>query len=301
MLTRDLVTALFFTFLFVTLAANYDILGGFLGYLNLGQATFFGFAAYVIVLLIKMPAVQTLGPWGIPAAAAAAAALTALLAFGAASPLFKLRGAYFAVATFGLLLMVRYLVLNLPALTGGTYGVYIPQTYYLELGWAYHLSLLLASGSVVLNYLLTRTRLGIALIAIRESEQAAAAIGINLFRYKRIALVLSATPTALAGAIFALHAGYIDVPSVFGLDRTAFPMIMAILGGSGHVWGPVVGTGIVRGIDVALKNYLVLPVPALGVHALILMGIGLFMPMGLMNTLGRRKQREQRAVGGRSR
>lgn len=53
MLTRDLVTALFFTFLFVTLAANYDILGGFLGYLNLGQATFFGFAAYVIVLLRK--------------------------------------------------------------------------------------------------------------------------------------------------------------------------------------------------------------------------------------------------------
>lgn len=288
--TRDIVTAVFFALIFITLAASYDILGGFLGYLNLGQGAFFGLAGYAMfILIVKVPLLQHLGPAGPVLAVLAAVAFTALFARLAAYPLFQLRGAYFAMATFGLMLLLGHLITNLGGLTGGAYGLYIPIELYLPLRPAYTLALLLTGLSVALNALLARSRLGMGLQAIRQSELAAAAIGIDLFRYKARALVLSSLPSALAGCLFALYSGYIDVQNMLGAEKTLFPVIMAMLGGSGTVFGPVLGGVIVRAIDVSLKNYLVLPVPALGIYGLILMCIGLFMPQGILPFFLRRR------------
>jgi branched-chain amino acid transport system permease protein len=290
-LSRDLVTALFFVFTFATLALNYDLLGGFLGYLNLGQGTFFGVGAYAAFILARdIPqAAAGFGPLAISGLAGLAAVITALLAAAVAYPLFRLRGAYFAMATFGLFLLVRQLTLNLDRLTAGSFGIYLPPGYYVAQRPAYTLMLGLALVSLVINIVISRTRLGIALHAIRESERAAAAIGIDLFRSKQIALVISAIPSALAGCLFGLHFGYVDVESVLGLDKTLFPVIMAMLGGTGLVWGPVVGVALFRLIDVGLKNYLALPVPALIVYGLILMVIGLFKPEGILAGLRYKK------------
>jgi len=292
-LTRDLVTALFFAFTFVTLALNYDLLGGFLGYLNLGQGAFFGLGAYAAFILTKeIPeASARFGPLALAGMVVLAVVITAFLAFVVAYPLFRLRGAYFAMATFGLFLLIRQLIVNLDKLTGGTFGIYLPPGSYLTQYLGYSLMLAVALVSLAINDVISRTRLGIAFYAIRESERAAAAIGIDLFRHKQIALVISAMPSALAGCLFGLQFGYVDLESVLGVDKTLFPMIMAMLGGTGIVWGPVAGVALIRVIDVGLKNYLTLPVPAMAVYGFILMGIGLFMPEGILAGLSRHRRR----------
>lgn len=290
-LTRDLVTALFFTFTFITLALNYDLLGGFLGYLNLGQGTFFGLGAYGTFILTKeLPGLaERLGAPALAGMVLVAIAIVIFFAFAVAFPLFRLRGAYFAMATFGLFILIRQLILNLEKLTGGASGIYLPPGFFLGQRVAYSLMLGLALASLAINLYISRTRLGVAFRAIRESERAAAAIGVDLFKHKQLALVISAVPSALAGALFGLHFGYIDLESVMGTDKTLFPVIMAMLGGSGLVLGPVVGGTLIRVIDVGLKNYFILPVPALGIYGLILMIIGLFRPEGILAGLARRR------------
>jgi branched-chain amino acid transport system permease protein len=283
-LTRDLITALFFTFIFITLAANYEILGGFLGYLNLGQAAFFGLGGYTtFIMIVKVSAVQALGPFVRIAAVLAALCFTLLFAWLASYPLFRLRGAYFSIATFGLVMLLSQLVINLTPITGGAYGLYISKELYLSLGLAYYLGFILMVSSLVLNAILNQSKMGLALKAIRESELAAAATGIPIFKYKLKAFLLSSIPSSLAGSLFVLYSGYIEADTVLGNDKTLFPVIIAMLGGSGHVFGPLVGAVIFRAIDVALKNYLLLPIPALGIYGLILMALGLFMPRGILN------------------
>jgi branched-chain amino acid transport system permease protein len=187
------------------------------------------------------------------------------------------------MATFAMVLLIRHLILNLPDLTGGSYGVYVSPRHYLGLPVAYGLGLALVLASIVLNRAVARSRLGLAVTAIRESEPAAAAIGLDLFRVKQRVLVLSALPSALAGGVFGLQAGYIDVDAALGVDKTLLPVIMALMGGSGRVAGPVVGGLLVRGLDVALKNYLHLGVPALAIYGVMLLGIGLLLPEGVLN------------------
>jgi len=192
------------------------------------------------------------------------------------------------MATFAMVLLIRHLILNLPDLTGGSYGVYVSPRHYLSLPAAYALALGLVVASLALSSAIARSRLGLAVTAIRDSEPGASAIGVNLFRVKRRVLVLSALPSALAGGVFGLQAGYIDVDAALGIDKTLLPVIMALMGGSGRVAGPVVGGLLVRGLDVALKNYLHLTVPALAVYGLILLGIGLLLPEGVLNYARRR-------------
>ncbi len=287
-LTRDLVTALFFTFTFMTLALNYDLLGGFLGYLNLGQGTFFGLGAYTTFILIKkLPAAAEGAPLLLIGIMAVAVAGTALCGMAVAYPLFRLKGAYFAIATFGLFLLLRQLILNFEGLTGGASGIYLPTGYYIGQRVAYSLALGMAALAALINYLISRSRLGIAFEAIRESERAAAAVGIDLFRHKQLALVIAAIPSAMAGGLFGLNFGYIDLESVLGFDKTLLPVIMAMLGGTGYVMGPILGSAVMRVIDVSLKNYLALPIPAVVIYGLILMGIGLFLPEGILKGLSR--------------
>lgn len=290
LLTRDLVTALLFTFLLVVMASNYDLLGGCLGLHNLGQAGFFGLAAYVAFLLLQAPGVRASGVVGSAVAVGLGGAAAAGFAAIAAYPLLRLRGAYFSVGTFALLLLLRLLVDNLRDLTGGVHGLYIPTTHYLPLPPAYWLMLALAAGSLALNRAVAASRLGMAMTAIRESEAAASAIGIDRFRVKQIALVLGAIPTGLAGGLFGLYTGYIDASVVLGVERSLLPVIAAMIGGSGLVWGPVVGSVVIRGIDVALKNYLHLPVPAVAVYGAILVVISLTMPKGIVAAALARRQ-----------
>lgn len=284
-LTRDLITALFFTFIFLTLAANYDILGGFLRHVNLGQGAFFGLAAYITaVLLTRAPWHAEPGGLAVWVAVGVAVPLTAIFAALVAYPLFQVRGAYFAVITFGLVLLLQQIVLNTGELSGGSYGITIPARHYPSLPAAYYASLALAISAVLLNFLLARSRLGIAFHALRDSEAAASAIGIDPFRHKQAAMVIASIPSAAAGCLFALFMGHLYMETVLGTDVTLLPVIIAMVGGSGHVLGPVLGALIIRGLDIGLV-YVALPVPNLALYGLVLLFIGLFLPGGVLRVL----------------
>jgi branched-chain amino acid transport system permease protein len=289
-LPRDLVTALFFTFIFATLAANYDILGGFLRYINLGQGAFFGVAAYITAVILTR-ASWSLDPGGLAVwvAGGVAVFLTAIFAALVAYPLFQVRGAYFSVITFGLVLILQQIVLNGGDLSGGSYGITIPARHYPSLSAAYYASLALVVCSALLNFLISRGRLGIAFHALRDSEAAASAIGIDPFRHKQAALVIASVPSAAAGSLFALFMGHIYMETVLGSDITLLPVIIAMVGGSGHVLGPLLGAAIVRGLDVGLV-YVALPVPHLAVYGAMLLFIGLFLPGGILRVLQARGQ-----------
>jgi branched-chain amino acid transport system permease protein len=283
-LSSSLLMVFFSGFLWLVLTANYDILGGFLGYIHLAQGTFFGVGAYTATLLLKLPAIQSTGSFAIPIVSLAAILLTGLFAAAISVPLFRLRGLYFAVATLVLVFLLRSLVMNLPSLTGGTYGAFIPRQYYQSTLVSYYYGLVLAIISVGINYYLSQSKTGLCFIAIREDEKVAGSLGLNATRQKTIAYVLSSLPSGAAGIIFALNSGFIDTLIALGIERSLLPPLMALLGGTGLVFGPVLGVIILRLMDVVLFHYVHLPVPSMVLFGIVLMLVALFIPGGLLKS-----------------
>jgi len=271
-LTTSTYLVAFFLVVFIAaiLAQSYDWVGGHLGYLNLGHASFFGIGAYAFGILLRA---------GQPLAAAFAAGvlLAAAFALAISYPFFRLRGAYFALATFGLVALLELLASNLSGLTGGSEGLTIPTGD--RLYHAYYVALVLLAGLVAATAWLARSRLGLALVSIRDDEEVAGAFGVNANGVKCLALVASAAVAGLAGGLYCWYFGYIIPGTVFGLDVAIGPVVMAMLGGSGTVLGPVLGAIVVDAIREVLR--LETPYLALTVYGVMLVLVGLFLPGGL--------------------
>ncbi len=271
-LTTSTYLVAFFLSVFIAaiLAQSYDWVGGHLGYLNLGHASFFGIGAYAFGILLK--AGQPL-----VVAFAGGVLLAAVFALAISYPFFRLRGAYFALATFGLVALLELLASNLSRLTGGSEGLTVPTGY--RLYPAYYATLGLLAGLVLFTGWLARSRLGLALVAIRDDEEVAGAFGVNAYGVKCLALVASAGVAGLAGGLYCWYLTYIIPATVFGLDVAIGPIVMAMLGGSGTVVGPVLGAIVVDTIREVLRlktQYL-----ALTIYGLMLVLVGLFLPGGL--------------------
>ncbi len=271
-LTASTYLVAFFLFVFIAaiLAQSYDWVGGHMGYLNLGHASFFGIGAYTFGILLKA---------GQPllAAFAAAAAMAAAFALVISYPFFRLRGAYFALATFGLVALLELLASNLSGLTGGSEGLTIPTGY--RLYHAYYAALVLLAVLIAATACLVRSRLGLALVSIREDEEVAGVFGVNAYAVKCLALVASAGVAGLAGGLYCWYLTYIIPTTVFGLDVAIGPIVMAMLGGSGTVAGPLLGALVVDVIREVLRlrtQYL-----ALTIYGVMLVLVGLFLPGGL--------------------
>jgi branched-chain amino acid transport system permease protein len=257
-------------FIMAILAQSYDWVGGHLGYLNLGHASFFGIGAYAFGILLK--AGQPLG-----VAFVAAALLPGAFGLAMSYPFFRLRGAYFALATFGLVALLELLASNLSRLTGGSEGLTIPTGY--RLHHAYYGALALLAGLVGATAWLAHSRLGLALVAIRDDEEVAGTLGVNAYAVKCLALVGSAGAAGLAGGLYCWYLTYIIPSTVFGLDVAIGPVVMAMLGGSGTVVGPVLGAVVVDTIrEVLLRKTQYL---ALTVYGAMLVLVGLYLPGGL--------------------
>jgi len=295
-LSSSMLMVFFSGFLWLVLTANYDILGGFLGYIHLAQGTFFGVGAYTATLLLKLPAVQSTGAFAIPLVSLAAILLTGLFAAAISTPLFRLKGLYFAVATLVLVFLLRSLVMNLPSFTGGSYGAFIPRQYYQNTFVSYYYALVLAIISVGINYYLSQSKRGLCFIAIREDEKVAGTLGLNATRQKTIAYVLSSLPSGAAGVIFALNSGFIDTLIALGIERSLLPPLMALLGGTGLVFGPVLGVIILRLMDTVLFHYVKLPIPSMVLFGVVLMLVALFIPGGLLKSDWVQKLAKRRAV-----
>ena len=264
-------TLAFLLWVAITLAESYNVVGGYLGYMNLGHAGFFGVSAYIFGILYTQ---------GVPFPWAWLAGIGGSIAFAVAIsvPLFRLRGAYFAVASFGLITLLELLAHNFSALTGGAAGLSLPPGD--RLLPAYYLSLVVAAGSVGLAVLVSRSRLGLALMSLREDEEVAAVFGVQALRYKTLALVLSAVPPGLIGGIYTWQLTYINPSIVFGLEIALVPIVMAMLGGVGHIWGPVIGALFITLIEELLWTKM--PYLHLTTYGVILLLVGFYLPGGLI-------------------
>jgi len=218
--------------MFVVMASAWNIIGGLTGYASFGNVAFFGLGAYtagVVVSNLRLPFALALVL--APIVAAAFALIVGI-------PLLRLRGHYFAVATLGVGVAVGEVVNNIEPLGAAT-GLFLPIVrsdlffFYLMLGAA-----ILA---VLTTWVILRTRFGYGLLAIRENEEAAAVIGVNTTFYKVAAFCIAAALTGIAGAIFAQWNSFINQDNAFAISDNVQMILMAVIGGTGTVLGPVAG------------------------------------------------------------
>lgn len=273
-------------FVMVSLATSYDILGGFAGYLNLGHTTFFGVGAYAFTILAGQDV-------GLPLALLAAVIAPVLLALVAGPPLLRLRGVYFAIAAFGLVVLFRVLAYNFSGLTGGAAGLTVITA--IEQRTVYWALLALASTAVLATFALTRSRAGLALEAIREDEEVAEAFGVRPGVAKLAAMALSAGIAGLTGALYAVDVFFISPETVFGLTIALTPIVMALVGGSGVVGGPLLGAVFLFTLSEQARALI-------GEYSLLFYGVvltltGLFMPGGALRLLRTRLRRRGRRPG----
>ena len=255
---------LFSILLYVTMALSYDVVGGLLGYLYLGHGLFFGLGAYTTALALKYNQPLLLALLLAACLALPAAALLSL-------PLFRLHGAVFALATLGLLLLGGQLTNNLSWWTGGAAGLSLPPNHDPML--TYSLSLILSLLVVGAHWLLCRSRLGLKLSSIRESEEMAESVGINCGQVKRLALIFSAVPAALAGGLHAREISFVIPAEAFGLENSLAPLLMCLLIKPGTTWGPLMGALILS----AAQEFIWTTVPSfrLSLYGILLIFIGI--------------------------
>jgi branched-chain amino acid transport system permease protein len=255
---------LFTILLYVTMALSYDVVGGLLGYLYLGHGLFFGLGAYTTALALKHSQPLLLALLLAACLVLPAAALLSL-------PLFRLHGAVFALATLGLLLLGGQLTNNLSWWTGGAAGLSLPPNHDPML--TYSLALILSLIVVGVHWLLCGSRLGLKLSSIRESEEMAESVGINCGQVKRLALIFSAVPAALAGGLHAREISFVIPAEAFGLENSLAPLLMCLLIKPGTTWGPLLGALILS----AAQEFIWTTVPSfrLSLYGILLIFIGM--------------------------
>jgi branched-chain amino acid transport system permease protein len=269
------------------LAANLNMMIGYTGYVNFGNVVAYGLGGYIGIYL------TTVRGWNLMAAALAAGMAVSLftLLFGLA--ILRLRGAYFALATIGVLEAVRAFVSNFPP-WGKAAGLYVPFTAYAPLGGAmravwltYFLVVAIFGLSLLVSLLIKNSRFGLALFAIREDEDAAIALGVNAPLYKARIYAISAFLPAVAGALVFFKNGMIDPAGAFDLTISIEAIVMLMLGGQGTVAGAALGAALYE----LLRNYL-LTSPSLSSFHLVIAGallliIVLFSPDGIIGWIYR--------------
>jgi ABC-type branched-subunit amino acid transport system ATPase component/ABC-type branched-subunit amino acid transport system permease subunit len=229
-------------FLWASMGLAWNIISGYAGQISFGHQVFFGIGAYVTVLLVVHAG---LTPWLGMAVAVAVAVLAAVLI---GLPTFRLAGIYFGLATLAYPLIFRIVMDWL-----GYQEVAIPMKRE-QPGWFMQfseprsfalLALGVLGGALVLSRVIETSRLGYRLRAIRENEQAAEAMGVDAFRGKMAAYMLSAAPAAVAGAVYIHAILFIVTPeAVFGLLVISQTLVVSLVGGTGTLWGPLVGAAI---------------------------------------------------------
>jgi len=276
-LSPFLVQFLINLFMLAVLAESWNIIGGFTGYASFGNVAFFGVGAYTTGVLLTRTAL----PFGL--ALTAGGALAMLFAAVIGMPILRLKGHYFAIATLGVAETMREVVYNLEVTGAGT-GLVMPISrsplpfFYVMLG-------LLVAATLV-NWWLSASRFGYGLVAIREDEDAAAAMGIDTARYKTVAFALSGAFAGLTGGVFAYWITFIDPDAVFRVITTIQMIIMAVFGGMGTVLGPLLGAVVLASVSELLSTQLVALAELFNGFIIIL--VVLFMPRGLVDVLATR-------------
>jgi branched-chain amino acid transport system permease protein len=291
---RYVISVLILIFYFAYVGQAWNLMMGFAGQLSLGHALYVGLGAYVSALIwLKLG----IGPWlGVFAAVAVAAVFGAVI--GWLGFRFGIEGVYFALLTIAFAEFTR-IAFDHFDYAGAAGGLFLRVE---EAGdwWNlrggtllfYYLALALAAGALVLTAALARTRLGYQWVAVREDEQAARALGIDVFRAKMMAVLISAAMTAVGGVFIAFYNNNLFPSRVFDINRSIEIILAPVVGGLGTVFGPVIGAFILT----PLGEVLIAVTERLGVNApgvkaafygLALMVIMVLRPSGIWPWLAR--------------
>ncbi len=265
-------------FMWVTLAQSWNLISGLTGYVSFGHVAFFGTGAYTAGILV------TAHGWHWVAASLTGGAAAVLLALVIGYPCLRLKGPYFAIAMLGLNEVMRVLASYFEGLTGGGLGLSLP-TLYASVAIYYAMGLAAVAVTAVAYGIIT-SRFGLRLMTIRDDEIAAEVAGIDTARYKLYAFLLSAFGPGVVGGFFARDLGYIEPIAVFPLATTITMIVMALLGGKGTVWGPVLGaTSLFVLQELVWARFLYLHTLLFGA---IIVLVVLFMPRGVLGVLQQR-------------
>ncbi len=267
------------TLILATLAQSWNIIGGYTGYPSFGNSVFFGLGGYGVAIAMA----QFQLPFAV--GLMLGAVLAVLFAFLIGLPVLRLRGHYFAIATLALAEVMTAIVSNLE-IAGRNVGLILPlskaDAVFFELSLA-----LLAVTTITVTWI-SHSRFGFGLIAIRENEEAAAVMAVNTTLYKVLAFVLCSIFAAIAGGIHAYWITYLDPSSAFDITLNIEMIIMAVFGGPGTIFGPVLGAFVLSAISEILAS----KVTSLAsiFFGLVIVAAIVFMPRGFADLVRRFRQ-----------
>jgi len=274
------------TFLWAGLAASWNLYSGYCKRLSIGHASFLGIGAYTSTLLYLNFGIS---PWIGMLAGGALSAVAALIIGGTT---LRLKGTFFVLSTIAFAEILKVMTITSKEITAGALGLMIPfqpgfgnmiwhgKIPYAILTWAYMLIVLFISVK------LEKSKLGYSLIALGENQQAAENLGVNSTKTMLIAFVMSAVLTSFGGTLFAQYVMFIEPTSVMGLTNSINFILLAIAGGLGTAFGPMIGSFILTPVSNLLRGYLA---GISGLHGfilgMVLIVILLFRPDGILPQL----------------
>lgn len=246
-------------FISIIMGSSWNILGGYTGQYSVGHAAYFGVGAYITMMLLQF---KQIPPWYGVLAGMAAALLTALII---GTICFRLRGPYFVLASIAVAEIFRVTTLNLKDITNGAEGILTTELPPLRIGGTvvtdfltkvpfYYAGLVCVLLVIAVSLGVQHSKLGYYFQAIREDQDAAHSLGINLPIYKNAALAISAMFTSLAGSLYAVYVGFIDPTTVLALDLSVQIVLICIIGGIGTILGPVIGALVLIPLSEALRS-----------------------------------------------
>jgi len=270
-------------FMYAIITAALNIIAGYAGYAAFGNIVFFGVGAYTTAMLMLRVGFY----WW--TGALIGGLLAAIYAILLGLPILRLRGHYFAIATLGINRATEQIALDWGSFTGGGKGITLPlpkmeiQNFYAMI---YFIMLGLLLVTILVNYVISRSRLGYALRAIRDNEDAAEASGIFAPRCKIVAWAISAFITGVTGGVFAYWFSFIEPATVFDIMIAVKAFVMMMLGGAGTVLGPVIGAFLIEVIsETVWGQFLTLHMLILGI---IMVGVVILIPRGMLSLFGRK-------------
>ena len=291
-----LITVLILIFYFAYVGQAWNLMMGFAGQLSLGHALYVGLGAYAAAALyVHFGISPWLGLWASVAVAATTGGLIGFLAFR-----FGVAGVYFAILTIAFAEFAR-LAFDHWSWVGGSAGFFLPVANYAKNDLInlrgsptmfYYVLLAMTVGAFLLCHALLRSRAGYYWLAIRESPEAAQALGINLFRYRMYVVVLSAAMTSLGGVVFAFYYNNLFPEQVFHISRSIELILAPIIGGIGTLFGPIIGafllTALAEGLDEIMRA-VGLDVPGVKqiFYGVCLLVVVLFLPDGVWPPLAK--------------
>src|SRR3954466_1286877 len=271
--------AIYVVLQYIVLSTGWNILGGYTGYVNFGSAAFFAIGAYSSVVLHKV------FPLPIPVLIVVAALVSGLIGFGMGYLTLRLRGAFFAIATLALAVVLQTLIVNWD-FVGGSRGAYIIRPADVPIIGSYiqYLFLIMLVLSVIAlatARIIEQSRLGYGFATIRDDEIAAEACGVPTLRLKLIATTISGALMGMAGAPFPYYIGYLEPSSAFGLAYAVNSIAMPMIGGTTSWVGPLVGA-LLLGIIQQVATVTISSAVNLLIVGLLLVGFVIVAPKGII-------------------